>query len=75
MYLGENDTQDGVSSNANSIECLLFNMNDYIQTGNITVLTISNYFNNRPFIVDNYGIEINNNNITWNQIWNQELYL
>ena len=73
LYLDDNDTQDSVSSNTNSIMCLLFNMNDYIQTGNITILSISNYVNSRPFNVDNYGIDMNNL-ITWNQIWNQELY-
>ena len=64
----------GGVSNAISIMCLLFNFNDYIQTGNITVLSISNYINRRPFNVDSYGIEINNNNTAWNQIWDQELY-
>jgi hypothetical protein len=60
--------------NATSIMCLLFNFNDYIQTGNITVLSISKYINSRPFNVDSYGIEINNNSTRWNQIWDQELY-
>ena len=60
---------DGVSTNANTRVCELFSINNYISTGSVTLLNISEYRNNRPFEVDSYGI----GNVSWNQIWNQEL--
>jgi hypothetical protein len=51
------------------IECELFSIDNYISTGVITMLSISQYRNNRPFNVNNNGID----NATWNEIWDQEL--
>jgi len=60
---------DGVSTNANSRVCELFSINNFISTGSVTLLSISQYRNNRSFDVDTYGI----GNVSWNEIWNQEL--
>jgi hypothetical protein len=54
---------------AGGIECELFSIDNYISTGVITMMSVSQYRNNRPFNVNNNGID----NATWNEIWDQEL--
>jgi len=65
-----NGNSEGVNTNANTRVCELFSINNYISTGSVTLLNISQYRNNRPFDVDSYGI----GNVSWNQIWNQEFH-
>jgi hypothetical protein len=50
--------------------CMLFSINNYISTGVITQMRISQYRRNRWFNVNNNGID----NVTWDEIWDQELY-
>ena len=58
----------------NSTVCELFSLQNYSVTGDITLLTISEYINNRVFSVNDNGICDDTGTIPWNTIYSQSLY-